>query len=109
MCGLCREAVTFDTMHVDHIIEVRKAGPTTAGNLRATHSRCNLERAGRPRLVNEAGRGLKPVSVKLWEDQVDFISAHENGNAWLRDVVAKAIRREQAKAPSPPKRRRKLS
>jgi hypothetical protein len=66
-----------------------------------------LRAVGRKPLVSEDGDTLKATSVKLWERQIAWINSRENGNAWLRDVIARAIRREQGKPPA--KRRRKLS
>ncbi len=44
ICGVCRDPVTLATLHIDHILAVVDGGETSAGNLRATHGRCNLKR-----------------------------------------------------------------
>lgn len=43
-CGICGGPVDPNDVHLDHIVPHSKGGPTTAKNLRVTHSRCNLRR-----------------------------------------------------------------
>lgn len=47
VCGICTGPVEPDDVHLDHIKPFSKGGPTTAGNLRVTHSRCNMSRGAR--------------------------------------------------------------
>lgn len=44
ICGICGRPVAFSEMHVDHIRPVSEGGPDVIGNLRISHSACNLRR-----------------------------------------------------------------
>jgi hypothetical protein len=47
VCGICGSAVEPTDVHLDHVIPYSRGGPTTAENLRVTHSKCNLQRGNR--------------------------------------------------------------
>lgn len=51
MCGICRQPVGLDDMHIDHIVPVSMGGEGSLANLQPTHPRCNLLKGGRDRLV----------------------------------------------------------
>jgi len=44
VCGICSGAVERSDVHIDHIEPLARGGSTVAGNLRVTHSRCNLRK-----------------------------------------------------------------
>jgi 5-methylcytosine-specific restriction endonuclease McrA len=44
VCGLCGSPVDADDVHIDHIRPVALGGGSEDGNLRVTHSTCNLRR-----------------------------------------------------------------
>lgn len=46
-CGICKERVEHDDVHLDHVRPVSRGGPNTAANLRVTHSRCNMRKGAR--------------------------------------------------------------
>lgn len=41
-CGLCRQRVTLQNVHYDHIIPLSRGGPHTENNVQLAHPRCNL-------------------------------------------------------------------
>jgi 5-methylcytosine-specific restriction endonuclease McrA len=45
MCGICWQPVTFEEMHVDHIIPLSKGGRHSYKNVQASHPACNLKKA----------------------------------------------------------------
>lgn len=47
VCGICAVDVDPSDVHLDHIKPHSKGGPTTLGNLRVTHSRCNMSKGAR--------------------------------------------------------------
>jgi len=47
VCGICSGEVEAADVHLDHIKPFSKGGPTTFGNLRVTHSRCNMSKGAR--------------------------------------------------------------
>lgn len=46
-CGICAGPVEPDDVHLDHIKPFSKGGPTTFGNLRVTHSVCNMRKGAK--------------------------------------------------------------
>ena len=81
ICGICHEPVAFEAMHVDHALALANGGDTTAGNLRATHGRCNLRlnRTGRAR----GGRPFegKPRSFRLSDEDMALARQLGQGDA----------------------------
>ncbi len=47
VCGICADPVEVSDVHLDHVRPFSHGGPTTLGNLRVAHSRCNLVRGAR--------------------------------------------------------------
>ncbi len=47
ICGICLNGVDPTDVHLDHVKPFSKGGPTTYGNLRVTHSRCNMSKGAR--------------------------------------------------------------
>lgn len=47
ICGICRGEVEPGDVHLDHIKPHSKGGPTTFGNLRVTHSTCNMRKGAK--------------------------------------------------------------
>jgi 5-methylcytosine-specific restriction endonuclease McrA len=47
ICGICGRPVAPDNVHIDHIKPLCRGGVTVLGNLRVTHSKCNLRKGGR--------------------------------------------------------------
>lgn len=47
VCGICGGAVDPSDVHLDHIKPFSKGGPTTFGNLRVTHSVCNMRKGAK--------------------------------------------------------------
>lgn len=47
VCGICGGEVDPDDVHIDHIRPVRHGGQDVEGNLRVTHSLCNMRRGAR--------------------------------------------------------------
>lgn len=46
-CGICGGQVDPGDVHLDHVRPVSKGGVNTIGNLRVTHSMCNIRRGNR--------------------------------------------------------------
>lgn len=47
VCQICRLDVAPDDIHLDHIVPFSKGGRDNPGNLRVTHSTCNMRRGNR--------------------------------------------------------------
>jgi 5-methylcytosine-specific restriction endonuclease McrA len=45
VCGICRTPVDAHDVHIDHVIPWSQGGRTELGNLRVTHSSCNLQKS----------------------------------------------------------------
>jgi transcriptional regulator with XRE-family HTH domain len=44
ICGICGEAILFEQLELDHIVERARGGSDSLANLRATHHACNQAR-----------------------------------------------------------------
>lgn len=48
ICGICGGQIASRAeLHIDHIKPWSKGGPTTLGNLQATHAACNMKKGAR--------------------------------------------------------------
>lgn len=81
-CQLCGEAVTYDEMHLDHILPRSLGGSDDDGNLRTTHPSCNLSRGN---AYGNAGRVRLP---KTYPDPAIPIRGHR-----ARITIAEAVDR----------------
>jgi 5-methylcytosine-specific restriction endonuclease McrA len=45
ICYICGLFVLRDDVHFDHVIPLSKGGSHTYGNIRVTHSRCNMSKS----------------------------------------------------------------
>lgn len=53
-CYLCKQPVSFESFHIDHVIPVSRGGPTEPWNLRVSCATCNSVVKG-DRLLSEMG------------------------------------------------------
>jgi hypothetical protein len=55
-----------------------------------------LRGVGRKQIVSDSGTTLKPITLKLFAHQIEWLKAQKNGSAWLRKMIERAMRREAA-------------
>jgi HNH endonuclease len=58
-CGICRDPVSFECMHVDHVVPITRGGEHSYANTRAAHAVCNIWK--RARLDSELDYSTLPV------------------------------------------------
>lgn len=106
VCQLCREAVTPQTMHLDHIKHWADGGENVVENLRVTCAPCNLRRPGPLYVIRRLAPDDAPDYVRLNDSTRRRLARRRMGAAFRISMDDPEVRRLIAEAPKTARQRR---